>query len=70
MDWFCFRKITGHVHELLINSEKASNFSSYEENPERVLCSRFPVTRGHDPNLVRIVIFYCAILLTILQDEY
>jgi len=40
--------ISGHVRELLINSEKTSTTPAFEENAERVLCSRFSVARGHD----------------------
>ena len=41
-------KISGRVHELLINSEKASTSPVFEENVERFLCLRFSITHTHD----------------------
>ena len=38
----------GRVHELLINPEKTSTSSVFEENVERFLCLRFSITRVHD----------------------
>lgn len=50
-NWNICIKITGRVYELLTNSEKTRTSSSFDENEERSLYSRFPVTRGHDPNM-------------------
>jgi len=41
----------GRVYELLTNSEKTRTSPVFDENEERSLYSRFPVTRGHDPNM-------------------
>ena len=37
----------GRVHELLINSKKASTSPVFEENVERFLCLRFSITHIH-----------------------
>jgi predicted amidohydrolase len=40
---------SGRVHELLINSKKASISPVFEVNVERFLCLRFSITHTHDP---------------------
>ncbi len=47
-DKFKLIKKLGRVHELLINSEKASTSPVSEENGERFLCLRFSITHTHD----------------------
>ena len=41
----------GRVHELLINSEKASTSPIFKENVERLFCLRFSITHTHNSQL-------------------
>ena len=48
ISYFLIRKLSGRVHELLINSEKASTAPVFEGNVERFLCLWFSITHTHD----------------------